>query len=352
MNFTLLKDIFDVPEFPINVSDRKNIEQILEDLRKVDPIAQVIRSRKGTLNHVLGIFEGPAFAPDKPSRNNSRVYPKSLWERVVKEVNPYLKSSGRLGYLEHPTEESELNPRNASHVLKRIWINREDKLGYAKLYVVDTPAGVIASTLASATDESGKRIFKFYLSSRGYGREIENSQGVFVDPESYRFDSFDLVVNPGFPEASPEYKEVVEAVNYCQNGVCEILSDEEKGRIKVFIESYTNKQSQTEQVIPIREDYETLKSKYEQVLKENNELKAKIKKLQKKILSLKYSIPIEEVSEAYEKIQDEELVHKYLKSISATRRRTKNFNLDVSLIEEDEKSSTLNDNLKGVIDLL
>ena len=219
MNLTVLKDTFDVSStFSSQIVKPRPIEEVLRDFQKVDPILKIVEANNGSpLNNVLGIIQGPYFVPDGKSQNR-RFYPRELWERVIREDGPNIKDKGRLGTLEHPERAEEEHPRMASHVLKRLWIDKG--LGYGKSYVLNTPVGAVVSSLFTATDEKGNSIIPIYMSSRAVGRILNKKYEnlPIVDPNAYVFQTFDIVLNPGFIEAHPDFISTVET---CIGEVCE-----------------------------------------------------------------------------------------------------------------------------------
>lgn len=206
MELIRLRDIFDVR--PIKFSESQ-LKLHLHDRERI--LESVVRKSKDGLNRVLGILEGPFFVPDGVSRNG-RFYSRELWEKVIAQHREDIRARGRLGTLEHPEKQEEAHPQHASHVLKDLWI--KGNLGYGKAYILSTPMGALVHTLASATDEEGRPLTQIYVSSRALGTFLGKDQdgNDIVDPDNYIFETFDVVLSPGFLEAQPEFRPVLESL--------------------------------------------------------------------------------------------------------------------------------------------
>jgi hypothetical protein len=206
-----IKDTFDgalVYVRPESGSLKVDPESVMDH----DKIMESVQKARKTMNNVLGVIEGVYFVPNGYSRNK-RFYPKELWEEVLKKVVPTLDKKAMVGTLEHPTSEEAAHPKNASHVVKKLYIGKDGK-GYGKSYILNTPMGSLVYVLGSARDEEGKPIVPLYMSSRGLGKLSGYTQDGYeiVDPKSYILESFDVVLDPGFIDARPALNEVVESV--------------------------------------------------------------------------------------------------------------------------------------------
>ena len=87
---------------------------------------------------------------------------------------------------DHPEDRNEISLQNVSHAIKKLWIDDNRQEVWAELHILDTPIGNLISNLI----EYGTKIG---VSSRGAGEVDEEGN---VDPESYRFFTFDLVCKP------------------------------------------------------------------------------------------------------------------------------------------------------------
>jgi hypothetical protein len=207
----IIKDTFDgalVYVRPESGSLKVDPESVMDH----DKIMESVQKARKTMNNVLGVIEGVYFVPNGYSRNR-RFYPKELWEEVLKKVVPTLDKKAMVGTLEHPTSEEAAHPKNASHVVKKLYIGKDGK-GYGKSYILNTPMGSLVYVLGSARDEEGNPIVPLYMSSRGLGKISGYTRDGYeiVDPKSYILETFDVVLDPGFIDAKPALNEVVESV--------------------------------------------------------------------------------------------------------------------------------------------
>lgn len=145
---------------------------------------------------ILGTLEGPCADFVNGTRNN-RKYSEELWERVFSDpiVKEMLNAGGIPGELDHPADRSETDSTKIAIIMKEAPEKRGNNL-WAKFYILNTPCGKIAYTLAKAG-------FKLGISSRGEGDVTEdyNSGEEVVDPETYTFNAFDLVLLPAVKAA-------------------------------------------------------------------------------------------------------------------------------------------------------
>lgn len=144
---------------------------------------------------VLGVLEGPC-ADFIDSTRNNRHYSEKLWENVFKSdlVKELIDNGGIPGELDHPEDREETCSERIAILLKEIPKKKDGKL-WARFSILNTPLGRIAYTLAKAG-------FKYGISSRGSGDIIEGFSGrEEVDPSTYEFKAFDLVLIPAVKDA-------------------------------------------------------------------------------------------------------------------------------------------------------
>jgi hypothetical protein len=160
--------------------------------------------------YIIGRVVGQFFVPGGTSRNG-RFYPESLWEKVLKssEVQERLserKMFGTIGHDEEPVSESQLRNGEVSHIISKLWIDVDDsgkKLGMGEALILGTQSGINLNIYL----RSGVGL---NTSSRASGRFLEGKEnnGVpVVDEDSYIFETFDFVQDPGFLAAKPELVE-------------------------------------------------------------------------------------------------------------------------------------------------
>lgn len=143
---------------------------------------------------ILGILEGPVADYKNPTRNG-RLYTEKLWENVVH--NPFvmeqIKNGGIVGELDHPVDRDDTCTEKVAVIMPELPVkNPTDGKYYGKFYILNTPCGKIVYTLAKAG-------FKLGVSSRGMGDVDEYTDE--VDPDSYDFKGFDIVLLPAVESA-------------------------------------------------------------------------------------------------------------------------------------------------------
>jgi hypothetical protein len=140
---------------------------------------------------VQGVFQR---ADEK--NKNGRIYPSTLWEKVLSQNSEFQKrlgSGGVAGQLEHPESGTTTLP-NISH--KIIEVRREGKDICGKALILNTPGGQILKELFEAKIPVG-------ISSRGRGETQKNDDAEIVE-DSYSLDTFDFVYDPSVEEARPK----------------------------------------------------------------------------------------------------------------------------------------------------
>ena len=145
---------------------------------------------------ILGTLFGPIASVVKSTRNG-RKYSDEVWENVF--ANPIVKemlaAGGIPGELDHPIDRDETDSSRIAIMMPEA--PKKDNNGHlvARFDIIDTPMGKIASALA-------RYGFKFGISSRGTGDTYTDNEGnESVDPETYDFQAFDLVLLPACEDA-------------------------------------------------------------------------------------------------------------------------------------------------------
>lgn len=200
------------------------------------------------MNKVLGVLEGTFFMPNGISRNR-RFYPESLWTKCLgkQSVNESLQAGTMLGMIEHPLVTSfesngiptTLHPQYSAIVTKELRIaeSTNGRYGHGKAYVLDTPMGRLFDSIFSATDESGNLLVKPAISSRAFSRSVgKDSKGNdIMDENAYVLQSFDVTLNPGIPQATPNYRSL-NINDRVRESVIEAVSDTASDLAKIQTE--------------------------------------------------------------------------------------------------------------------
>jgi hypothetical protein len=121
---------------------------------------------------------------------NGRIYSENILKREVNNYQKIINENRALGELDHP-EDSVVNLRNASHMMKKMWWDGDNVMG--KIQCLDTPSGNILKSLASSGVSLG-------ISSRGLGSVTEGQDGTIVE-DDFQLICFDIVSEPSTTNA-------------------------------------------------------------------------------------------------------------------------------------------------------
>ena len=145
---------------------------------------------------ILARLYGPCASVITATRNG-RKYSNALWEKVFDDpINKELLEKGGIpGEMDHPEGRSETCSEKIAIMMPEA--PKKDEKGNLIGYwdIIDTPCGRIAYALA-------KYGFKLGISSRGEGEIVSDWEGnESVDPNTYHFNAFDLVLIPACKDA-------------------------------------------------------------------------------------------------------------------------------------------------------
>jgi hypothetical protein len=158
----------------------------MNDLIEVMPFEyQIVESENGGFR-VEGIFQR-----SDVENANKRVYPRSIWERELKEarVAEALATRSMFGELDHPSD-GKTKLQRVSHVITDLNL-QEDGVMTGAAEILPTPNGQILRSLF----ESGVQVG---ISSRGSG-SVQNGRV----QEDFKLNTFDFVARPSTPGALP-----------------------------------------------------------------------------------------------------------------------------------------------------
>lgn len=171
------------------------------------PLSENLSSGTKTHYKALGVAEG-VFAPIGAMSRNNRRYDDDHWEYVLE--NQHLKDKianrgmlGTIGHHNKKVDDSDLASGEVSHIVTDLKVC-EDKEGkpvlFGKLEILNTPKG----QLLKEYYEMG---IPLYVSSRGGGKllPVANESWKRVDKNNYYLETFDIVLEPGFLQAKPQY---------------------------------------------------------------------------------------------------------------------------------------------------
>ncbi len=151
--------------------------------------------RKGCLGRLEGICADFA----NPTRNG-RFYSRELWENVFKDdlVKEALETKTLIGELDHPEERFETLAQEACVVMTDYKFNDDTLTG--GFDILDTQKGRTLKALLDYGCVMG-------VSSRGQGDVQSNGEYEEVDPTTYDFAGFDVVLTPAVKRARQKVTE-------------------------------------------------------------------------------------------------------------------------------------------------
>lgn len=122
---------------------------------------------------------------------NSRVYPRHILEREIRNYKKFIIENRSLGELDHP-DDSVVNLKNVSHIVREAEM-KDDGIVYGSIELLNTPSGMILQSLV----ESG---VKLGISSRGVGSTHKEGDTQVVG-DDYLLICFDMVSEPSTASA-------------------------------------------------------------------------------------------------------------------------------------------------------
>lgn len=150
-------------------------------------------TNKGILGKLAGVF-----ADYSNGTRNGRLYNEQLWDERVfgsEDVQEALETKTLFGELDHPDgDRCETLAQNAAITITKLEKRPDEGVIYGEAEILDTPTGRIVKALADSGAKLG-------VSSRGMGEEINEDGQNIIDPSSYDFITFDVVVTPANTKA-------------------------------------------------------------------------------------------------------------------------------------------------------
>lgn len=169
--------------------------QVLEALIEAKVIGpEVIAEVK---NGKLMVVEG-RFQHSDIKNANGRIYPDSLWEKVMadKTVIERVNNREMFGELDHP-DDGETKLKRSSHIVTKL--AKEGKEVNGRAVVMNTRNGQDLRAIFEAGGRVG-------VSSRGKGSVVHES-GADVVQDDFVLETFDMVYNPSTPGAYPKERQ-------------------------------------------------------------------------------------------------------------------------------------------------
>ena len=153
-------------------------------------------------NHVLGTFEGKC-ADAVVTNENGLDITREVWEHLFdsEDFKTGIENGWYLGCLGHPDDPCDQNHKDACIIMRDCWIDDKGEV-YGKFDLIDTPVGKVVKTFIDVG-------VVFGLSVRGAGDIYNNS----VDPDTFCFRGFDLVIFPAYKDAIPKFTQIAASTN-------------------------------------------------------------------------------------------------------------------------------------------
>lgn len=148
---------------------------------------------EGSQKGVLGKLSGPFMDFRNGTRNGDRLYNEELVDNRIfgnEDVMEALDTRTLFGELDHPEgDRCETLAQNAAISIIKLEKDAEKGIVDGEALILDTPCG---RTLKALIDSGAK----MGISSRGIGEEIISEGKTIIDPDTYDFITFDIVVTP------------------------------------------------------------------------------------------------------------------------------------------------------------
>lgn len=145
--------------------------------------------QKGVLGKLSGVFANFRTG----TRNGGRLYNEELIDKRIfgnEDVMEALETRTLFGELDHPEgDRCETLAQNAAVSIVKLEKDEEEGVVKGDALILDTPSGRTLKALVDSGAQMG-------ISSRGIGEEIIQNGQTIIDPDTYDFITFDVVVTP------------------------------------------------------------------------------------------------------------------------------------------------------------
>lgn len=192
---------------------------------------------EGKSSGILGKLKGIFADYKNGTRNADRLYTEELWDNRVfgsEDVMEALETKTLFGELDHPEgDRCETLAKNAAITITKLEKRPEEGVIYGEAEILDTPTGRIVKALADSGAKLG-------ISSRGMGEEIYFEGKNIIDPETYDFITFDVVVTPANTKARvalTESKHLDKLTESFKREIDESETANQLNQIKMVVES-------------------------------------------------------------------------------------------------------------------
>lgn len=177
--------------------------------------------QKGVLGKLSGVFANFRTG----TRNGGRLYNEELVDKRIfgnEDVMEALETRTLFGELDHPEgDRCETLAQNAAVSIIKLEKDVEEGVVKGEALILDTPSGRTLKALVDSGAHMG-------ISSRGIGEEIISEGQTIIDPDTYDFITFDIVVTPankgarlslveGKQRDTKLYKSLEKEISECNN---------------------------------------------------------------------------------------------------------------------------------------
>lgn len=291
------------------------------------------------------------------TRNSDRIYTEELWDNRVfgsPDVMEALQTKTLFGELDHPEgDRCETLAKNAAITITKLEKKPEEGVIYGEAEILDTPTGRIVKALADSGAQLG-------ISSRGMGEEIYEEGKNIIDPETYDFITFDVVVTPANTKARvslTESKHINKLTESLKKEISESDTLNQLNQIKTVLES-VNIENKNNLLNEVETKSNIIKNKSNKLLEKNKDIAIAKMKEKLKILDetnnankeiSKENKSLVETVDYYK--ESKELLSKKLKEskeqvTTLLKEKEENNNKVTSLTEEVKNLKTENKELK------
>lgn len=191
----------------------------------------------GKTKGVLGTLKGIFADYKNGTRNGGRLYSEELWDNRVfgsEDVMEALNTKTLFGELDHPDgDRCETLAQNAAITITKLEKRPDEGVIYGEAEILDTPTGRIVKALADSGAQLG-------ISSRGMGEEIFDGVQNIIDPETYDFITFDVVVTPANTKARvslAESKHIDKLTESIKKEINESKTENQLNQIKTVLQN-------------------------------------------------------------------------------------------------------------------
>lgn len=305
--------------------------------------------QKGVLGKLSGVFANFRTG----TRNGGRLYNEELIDKRIfgnEDVMEALETRTLFGELDHPEgDRCETEAKNAAVSIIKLEKDAEEGVVKGDALILDTPSGRTLKALVDSGAQMG-------ISSRGIGEEIIQNGQTIIDPDTYDFITFDIVVTPankgarlslveGKQRDTKLYKSIEKEINECislnqldqLSKVIESAIPVGKSKLKKLIET---------KIATLKSDEDITDTKSEDINKGNEDIIPK--KVQESKLTEHEIAEMQEAStkllnenkELVEKVEKLEKSNKLLQAkLTESRKSEKGKNLSYNKLEESSKQT-------------